>query len=181
MKRKKLDFDIPLPDGQQIKELSLQAEQGDETARQRLGEAMADTSPIWRQAGDLAHLAEEEWLRLIAGANAPFAESLRRQMKAMREELRGPDPAPLEKLLVDRIVVCWLQAQFADLSYAQNTDVSLTQARFLLKRQEVSHNRYLASLRALALIRNLLSKTRRDGAGQGRNRHQRPPARGNPA
>lgn len=180
MQRKKLDVDIPLPDGQQIKTLSVQADQGDETARQRLGEAMADTSAIWQQAGDLAHMAEEEWLRLITGANAPFAESLHQQMTAMRKELRGPDPAPVEKLLVDRIVVCWLQAQYADLSYAQSTDVSLTQARFLLKRQETSHNRYLASLRALALIRNLLSKTRRD-AGRGRNQRKSPPARGGTA
>lgn len=176
MKRRKLDVDIALPDGEQIKALSVQAEQGDKAARQRLGEAIAETAPIWRQAGDLAHLAEEEWLRLIAGPNAPFAESLRQQMAAMRKELRGSAPAPVEKLLVDRIVVCWLQAQFADLSYAQNTDVSLTQARFLLKRQETSHNRYLESLRALALIRNLLSKTRRDGAGRGRNRPKSPPA-----
>jgi hypothetical protein len=70
----------------------------------------------------------------------------------MRCELAGPDPSPLEALLVGRIVASWLMVSYADAAVAQAREVSLRQADFARKRQDSAHRRYLTAIGALAMI-----------------------------
>ena len=64
----------------------------------------------------------------------------------------------MEKLLVERIVACWLQIHYADALYAQAKGPQSTAPvrQELMKRQESSQRRYLAAIKQLALIRKLL-------------------------
>ena len=74
----------------------------------------------------------------------------------MTRELAGHAPTPLEALLVDRIVVCWMHLHYAETIYVQNMqDYSLTQAAFHQHRITTAHNRYLSAIRALAQVRRL--------------------------
>ena len=55
----------------------------------------------------------------LASDNLAFREAIKQQMKNVRQELAGPAATALEKLLIDRIVACWLQLQTADIAAAQ--------------------------------------------------------------
>jgi hypothetical protein len=73
----------------------------------------------------------------------------------MRTELSGPNPTPVERLLVERIVTCWLQLQDADLCFTQATDLSLRQGDYHQRRIDRAHNRFLTAVKALATVRRL--------------------------
>jgi hypothetical protein len=141
---------------ERLQSLVKRAEQGDESALPELRVAL-DTNPwIWQRYGDLAQQVQAAWLQLIAGPNLLLRESVERKAEQLRAELAGPEPSPLEKLLVERVIACWLQVQYADAAYAQQTSPSPGQHTAALKRQAGSHQRYLHSIKTLATVRKLL-------------------------
>ena len=74
----------------------------------------------------------------------------------MRAELLGDNPTPVERLLVERVVACWVQVQEAELRFARGQgDLTIRQSDFLQRRMDSTHRRYLAALKALALVRKL--------------------------
>ena len=141
---------------ERLQSLVKRAEQGDESALPELRAAL-DTNPwIWQRYGDLAQQVQAAWLQLIAGPNLLLRESVERKAEQLRSELAGPGPSPLERLLVERVIACWLQVQYADAAYAQQTSPSPGQHTAALKRQAGSHQRYLHSIKTLATVRKLL-------------------------
>ena len=63
-----------------------------------------------------------------------------------------------ERLLVDRVVACWLQVHYADAVYAQGMkDLTFNQGDYYQRRQDRAHRRYLSAIRSLAQVRRLLS------------------------
>ena len=77
-------------------------------------------------------------------------------LDAMGQELSGPEPSPLERLLVERIVMCWLHLYYAEAIYIQSmSELTLRQAEFHQKRITLAHNRYLSAIRTLAQVRRL--------------------------
>ncbi|MFO7905996.1 MAG: hypothetical protein R6U98_25275 [Pirellulaceae bacterium] len=87
--------------------------------------------------------------------NLAFREGLKRKLAALRAELEGPNPTPAEKLLVDRVVACWLQVQEADVRYAQSGNSNPQQANYHLKRQDHAHRRFLSAMKTLAMVRKM--------------------------
>jgi hypothetical protein len=73
---------------------------------------------IWRRVGDLAARAEQLWVELIAGPDVLAREALLHHLEALKVELAGPSPSPLERLLVERVAACWLQINHADAAAA---------------------------------------------------------------
>jgi len=145
----------PLTD-EQLQEVLHRAMRGDRSVMPELAKALDENPTIWQSCGDLAAHAQASWMDLAAGKDLLLRESLQRQAAAMREELAGPDAPPLEKLLADRVVACWLQVQYADAMYAQAKGASLPQDANAQKRMGAAQTRYLQSARALAQLRRLL-------------------------
>ena len=78
----------------------------------------------------------------------------------MRKEVAGPDPSPLERLLAERVVACWLQLQQAEAAYAGNLGKPTTsQDEYHQRRLDRLHRRYLSAIRTLAQVRKLLTPT----------------------
>jgi hypothetical protein len=127
----------------------------------RLHELLTEYPALWSQYGDLAAQAEAAWVTLAAGRNLHLRESLLRQAAALRDELAGPSPSPVERLLVGRVVACWLQLHYFDVIEAQAglSDESPKLARYRAQRQEQAHRMYLSSLAALTTLRRLLPVT----------------------
>jgi hypothetical protein len=73
-------------------------------------------------------------------------ESLRFTMNEIREGL-APKPSPIEKLLTERIVACWLQVYEADLRCALGSE-----SAYDLHRQDRAHRRLLSACRTLATV-----------------------------
>ena len=119
--------------------------------------AWLDRHPeVWHHLGDLAKHAEHAWLELIGGPDPALKGSVALKAAELRAELCGASPSPLEGLLADRVVACWLQVHHADAVAAQARDQSLKQADFALKRQDRAHRRYLSAMGALTALRRLL-------------------------
>jgi hypothetical protein len=141
---------------EQLRQLVERAEQGDASAMPELRVALDANPWVWERYGDLGRQSQAAWLRLLAGPNLMLHESTRRKAEQLRAELAGPGSSPLETLLAERVVACWLQVHYADASYAQLKGTTPAQHTAALRRQNSAQQRYLQSMRALATIRKLL-------------------------
>jgi hypothetical protein len=140
----------------QIMALVDRANQGDTTVLPALRKVFDEHPELWGENGDLARIVETAWLKRMGGKDELFKESVSRHLRALRKELRGPTPSPLERLLVDRIGVCWLALHYAEAIYAQTVgDLTLKQGEHYQDRIDRSQKRYLAAIKALAQIRRL--------------------------
>lgn len=78
----------------------------------------------------------------------------------LENDLKGDGkPSPLEQMLIERVVTCWLAAYLADLETEGmlQSQVSLTKAAFYEQRRERAHARHLGAVLALARVRRLLA------------------------
>jgi hypothetical protein len=93
---------------EQLTALIRRADHGDTKAIRALHEIF-DTQPsLWEDTGNLARHAEAALAWVAAGENPITDEAIRRKLAIMRRELAGPAPTPLERLLVERVVACWM-------------------------------------------------------------------------
>jgi len=143
-------------DGESLQDLVRRAEAGDQSALPALRHFLDENEQVWRRTGDLGLQAEASLVSLAAGGNLVLAESIGRKVRALKEELAGPAPSLLERLLVDRVALTWLQASYFDALGAQAGEVSTAQAGELRRRQDAAANRFLAAVRALTLLRRHL-------------------------
>ncbi len=139
-----------------LEKLLARADGGDESAAPEIRDLL-DKAPELVQplGGDLARTAERALVRAIVGTNIGLREALYRKMELMRRELAGPSPQPLERLLVERVVLCWLHAYHADCQYGQAGGVTLDYGQYLQRQQDRAQRRYLAAIKCLATVRGL--------------------------
>ena len=115
---------------------------------------LLDTRPaLWRELDSLTARVEQAWIALLAGPDVVAQELLVRQRQTLKQDPPGPQPTPLERLLVERIAVCWLQVQHADLIATRHGQQSVT---WVQQRQDRLQGRLLAAVKALAQVRKLL-------------------------
>jgi hypothetical protein len=138
-----------------------QARRGDKSSLPRLRELLDEYPDLWRHCGDLAAHAQAAWANLATGTNLYMRETVAWKTEAMRKELAGPSPSPLERLLVERVVVCWVQLHYLEMieahSRSQGESPALTVYRG--RRQALAQRGYLSAVAALATVRRLLSPT----------------------
>jgi hypothetical protein len=148
MKRKELAVDR-MSTGDREAALAL-AMKGDEPSMSVVREVLdADPHLADKMVGILLD-AERRLIAATYGSDLVARETIPRKLEALRKELGGSSPTPLEKLLVARIVTCWLQVQHADLVYSRNI-----QSEFAQKRLDRVHGRYLSAIKTLAEVRHL--------------------------
>ena len=132
------------------------AQDGDEEALFKVREILKEAPRLARIFVDLANIAQRSLVQRFSGDDPLVQEAIPPQLKAKREELAGPEPSPLEQLLAERIVACWLQLQYAEAIYAQNLgDMNMMQSEYHQRRLDRLHRRYLSSIKTLAQIRKL--------------------------
>jgi hypothetical protein len=104
---------------------------------------------------DLARRTQHAWLELF-GKNLLVQESTARQLDALREELMESRASPLERLVIQRIVACWLQTVYLDAREAVGQGAeSLEMAEFRLKRQDLAQKQFLSAVKSLADLRKV--------------------------
>jgi hypothetical protein len=137
----------------QLQALVQRGMQGDREVLPTL-RTLLDTQPaLWTEVGTLITEVEQSWLQLLTGDDLVTREVLLRQLQAWKAELAGPQPTPLERLLCERIAVCWLQAHQAELWAVQH--IAQPDA-WSEQRQDRAQARFLAAIKALAQVRKLL-------------------------
>lgn len=139
-----------------LRDLANRVNGGDRSALQELRNAL-DKFP-WMSSvlgGNLVYQVETSIISAMYGDQVAHKEALERELVKMREELAGKNPSPIEKLLVERVVTCWLQVHQADLVVAQSKSQSLASGDYHQRRQDRSHKRLLAAIKTLATVRRL--------------------------
>jgi hypothetical protein len=140
---------------EEMRQTLVRAQAGDASALPQLRQLLDGRPELWREFGDLARHARESMVALAAGKSLLARESVHRRMDELQAELAGPSPSPLEKLLVERVVVCWAQAYLADLDALAKDRAGTQQASFAQRRQSAAQARYLAAVKQLAVVRKL--------------------------
>lgn len=99
--------------------------------------------------------SREKLLGRMLGNDELSKTATRCKMDDLLEDL-GAGASPLEKLLVERIISCWLALTYYELLYTQQmADISIQQSMSAQKRIDGAHRRYLDSIKALATVRKL--------------------------
>jgi len=125
-----------------------------------LRQVLDEHPELWNHFGNLALQTQERWLQLIAGKDLYLAESLRRHLDAMRTELAGPDPSPLDRLLVDRVLANHVQVLYFEAMEATDpTAENMRVARYRMDRRDQAHRQFLSAVKVLATVRNLVART----------------------
>ncbi len=130
------------------------ADRGDEKAMVELREELNARPYLW-EVGNMATQAEIALTEVITGGSKFLKEATNKKLDDLKDELMGPAPTPLERLLVARVVVCWLQVHHADMIDAQNFQ-KVDFGGYLQDRLDRAHRRYLSAIRTLAQVRRLL-------------------------
>jgi hypothetical protein len=73
----------------------------------------------------------------------------------VRDDLAGPNPTALERILCERVALCWFDAHEMDRRYINQADTSLKIAEYRESRRDRAHKRFLAACRTLATVRKL--------------------------
>jgi hypothetical protein len=140
-----------------MRQLLNKANKGSKQAFEALCTRWDPTAWFWEEAGNMAYQAQVCGLKAFFGPKALLTqEAQRRKCAALRRELAGEHPTPLETLLVDRIVLSGLHLHYAEALYAQHLETfSLKQNEFYQRRLSLAQSRYLSAIRTLAQVRRL--------------------------
>lgn len=105
--------------------------------------------------GDFAQQTQLALIGKYSGKNLLVKETLNRKREVMAAELAGPSASPLERLLVDRVVACWLHLYHLEAIYVGKDSMALTLATFYQRSISAAHKRYLSAIKTLAVVRKL--------------------------
>jgi hypothetical protein len=95
----------------------------------------------------------------MTGRNKLVREAYEKQLARLREELLAAGDSALERLLVERVVACWLQVAHADVGHSsllKQKSYSLPLGTYHQDRQDRAHARFLKAVKSLATVRRLL-------------------------
>ena len=149
-----------------LEELSDRAANGDKGVCGELRRLLRESGPeVVREASELARKGQWCLIKTAACGDTLAEEALVIRFDTMRSEIGGPDPSPLELLLVEKIVSAWMLTELLELFLnAQLTALPKSQRmphsvlKFYRGWQERAHRRLLSSIRELARVRRLQSR-----------------------
>lgn len=140
----------------ELRTLVKQAEADDETALPRLRQLLDNHPEIWHHVGDVAGIVERGWIGHLAGGDPLAVESMKRTITEMRADLAGDHPTRVERMLVDQVIVCWLESKYMESASALGKQGSVENANYRLKRLESAQRRYEGAIKSLTSMRALL-------------------------
>jgi hypothetical protein len=129
---------------------------GDPAALPALKQAFDEHPELADRFGDLVAHAEQALLRLAAGSCLTVKEAASRKLDELRRELAKDAASPLERLLVDRVCVCWLEVYACDVAAAEQLMRSPGAApanQAAQRRVSAAQARFVAAVKALAILK----------------------------
>ena len=138
-----------------LRELVLRAESGDAAVLLALRQHLESQPQIWQQYADFAGALIERWIQQLSFGNPLIAESLALKVDSMKTELGGTHPTALERLLIERVVICWLQRQQVDGFASQLEKLPKQVGALVLQRQKHARRQFLRAIRTLATVKRL--------------------------
>jgi hypothetical protein len=150
---------------EELRALSDKAEAGDGEARQELRRLVRSSSAeVIGRASDIGRKAARTMVQTAAGGDPLTEEALFAKLDAMRVEIAGEDPTPLEVLLTERVVLLGMFTALLEAllstQYRKRTDGDSERSSpaYLIQQSRIldaATRRYLAAIRELARVRKL--------------------------
>ena len=124
--------------------------------RQALKKALVDHPDLWRVVGDLAHNAATN-LADTVGAPDSWKLSLFRGWDELQKELGADDASPVEKLLIQQVVLSWMRLNIVEYASSElaTGEFSGSWADYWEKRLNAAQRRFLRACETLARIRKM--------------------------
>lgn len=130
-------------------------QQGDETVLPQLRALLDENPSVWQECSDLARHVVRTWIETIAGTDLVVRESLQRRVAAMRDSFAGDTPTLVEQLLIERILIAWLQCIESEIGALNANRTSPRMVRFHAQRQDAAGRGFNAAVKALGDYRKL--------------------------
>jgi hypothetical protein len=147
----------PAP-GVETERLIERAARGDETC---YGQVLAllddpERGPVLVDGiGSLANVVRIKLVANIAGKDILLQEALHERLRRMSDALLGDGQSPIEAVLVERAVVCWLLVWRYEHVAVDVHKMPIIQADFQQRLITAAHNRLNSALKTLAQVRKL--------------------------
>jgi hypothetical protein len=133
-----------------IQEAMSRAKQGDPEA---LPQLIEQEPRLWQHFNDLARQAQESQLNALAGEDQFLKATIQARFNALRIELGDGCSNVLEQIIIERILISWLQAQHADLLLAKTAPDDSRITNLLLKRADQCQGRMERAITKLQAMR----------------------------
>jgi hypothetical protein len=146
---------------EKLRDLLSLAKKDQENAMPKIRQILSEHPDLAQRFMYLGRMGEDILIGRMTGEDGQATRELfRRQLNAMRDEIAGENPSPLERLLAERIVATWLQIQLFEGLYASGVSkMTIARDGYHQKRLDQTYRRHLSAIRALAQIRKLLKGT----------------------
>jgi hypothetical protein len=131
------------------------AQEGNEETVPQLRKWLAYPDFVNRAGGNLGAEVQKVLTKKIAGNNVLIREALVRKAELRYNEIAGPNPSPIERLLVERVVACWMYLNYVEFIFAKSQGLSIAHSLYRQKVLDRVHGRYLSAIKALADVRRL--------------------------
>ncbi len=137
------------------------ANAGDRSVIPALRQALAEHPDLVVRFGDLASHVEMGLIARVTQSSLVASEAITAHLAKMRSELNEVAASPLEKLLIRRVVLCWLSCHAAEVDRADllREGGSESARAAADKRVDRAHARFLSATKALATLRKLMDRT----------------------
>jgi hypothetical protein len=140
------------PKSEDTQALALKAAKGDVQALERLKETAPEAFGILQEEWfRLGKQTEEALIKAISN-DLLTAESIKYEAQELRAELCERHSTPLERLLVDRVVCCWIAVSHADMVLATIQPNEEQLQRWV----DRCHRRFSMACKDLATVHKLL-------------------------
>ena len=131
------------------------AKNGDESVLPEIRKGLKEAPEAVRELGDVSLMAIDALLDRVSWGNLVVREAGSLRVAQLRNELLGLAPSPLERLLVERILVCWLHLHNADVQRAIMRGGTFTEGDYYERCIDRAQRRYLEAIKALGQVRRL--------------------------
>ena len=149
---------------EELRAVSDKAEAGDKEARRELRRLVRSSPEVIGRASDIGRRAGRMLARTAAGGDPLTEEALYAKLDAMRAEIAGENPTPLEVLLTERVVSLWMLSALLEVLVGAQYQKTLSDGirrsspTYLIQQSRILEGAtrlYLAAIRELARVRKL--------------------------
>jgi hypothetical protein len=146
----------PLPDLPRLRELLQRAERGDQGALTELRE-VATPAGLAGVMGDLPREVVTAMVGRLYGKDRLASRAgLEERARLVSDELAGPNPPPVLRLLAEAAGVAWLHYHALELIQARQDGLPLDMGVYLERMLTQAQKRYLRALREVTTLRQKL-------------------------
>ena len=152
-------LDVPKEIGEVLRKVNI--ENPDEADVSEFRKLLSEHAEIARQVGDLARIACDELVERN-GATVLVTEFVKARVRDLRRDLGFHEASPLERLLIEHVVLCWVRLNYTEHGYTERIgsgDLTLSQADWWERRLSATQQRYLRACQTLVRVRKLVRST----------------------